>query len=324
MEYGNVPGIDKPISRIVQGMMQVKSSDEAAGFALLDGVHAQGCTAFDTARVYGDKDEFLGKWIAARGVRDKVVVIAKGAHHSGLRKRVTDHDIGADLHDTLAAMNTDYVDLYLLHRDDPEYPVGLIVEALNRYQKEGKIKAFGGSNWSTARIQEANEYARENNLVPFAASSPNYNLAEQKQEPWAGCVSISGSKGAAERKWYADHKTPLFTWSSMAGGFFSERFRPDNLGEFTDYLDKVCADTYGSEPNFQRLERARELANARGVSVPQIALSYILSQSDLNVFALVGSSTPEEFADNAQAVKLKLTAREMAYLDLRADTPATT
>jgi aryl-alcohol dehydrogenase-like predicted oxidoreductase len=194
MEYGNVPGIDKPISRIVQGMMQVKSKEEDAGFALLDGVFAQGCTAFDTARVYGDKDEFLGKWIAARGNRDQVVILAKGAHHSGLRKRVTDHDIGADLHDTLAAMRTDYVDLYLLHRDDPDYPVGPIVEALNRYRKEGKIKAFGGSNWSAARIAEANEYARVHNLVPFAASSPNYSLAEQKQEPWAGCVRISGRR----------------------------------------------------------------------------------------------------------------------------------
>jgi aryl-alcohol dehydrogenase-like predicted oxidoreductase len=111
MQYGNVPGVDKQISRLVQGIIQVNSKDEAEGFALLDAVWEQNINAFDTARVYGDKDAFLGKWLNARGLRDEAVVIAKGAHHSGLRKRVTPYDIGSDLHDTLAAMQTSYVDV---------------------------------------------------------------------------------------------------------------------------------------------------------------------------------------------------------------------
>jgi aryl-alcohol dehydrogenase-like predicted oxidoreductase len=322
MEYGNVPGLDKPVSRIVQGMMQVDSKDEAKGFALLDAVWKQGCRAFDTARVYGDKDSFLGKWINARGIRDQAVVLAKGAHHNNLRRRVTPFDIAADLHDTLAAMQFDYVDLYVLHRDDPDYPVGPIVETLNQYVREGKIRAFGGSNWSVERLAEANEYARANGLIPFACSSPNYSLAEQQKEPWSGCVSISGPQGENARRWYAEQKMPLFTWSSMAGGFWSERFTRDNLGEFTSGLDKVCAETYGFEPNFQRLERVRELARAKNVTVPQIALSYVVNDPDLNVFALVGAAKPEEFADNLHALGLKLSDRERAYIDLRADTPA--
>ena len=238
MEYGNVPGVDKPISRIVQGTIQVNMKDEAEGFALLDAVWEQGCTAFDTAHIYGGgaNDRFLGKWIRERGIRDKVVVLAKGAHQNGDRKRVTPYDIGSDLHDTLARMKTDYVDLYVLHRDDPDVPVGPIVETLNQYVREGKIKAFGGSNWTYERLAEANEYARANNLIPFACSSPNYSLAEQKQEPWAGCITISGPQNEAARAWYAEQKMPLFTWSSMAGGFWSDRFHRDNLDQFTEGL----------------------------------------------------------------------------------------
>ena len=320
MQYGNVPGVDKQISRLVQGIIQVNSKDEAEGFALLDAVWEQNINAFDTARVYGDKDAFLGKWLNARGLRDEAVVIAKGAHHSGLRKRVTPYDIGSDLHDTLAAMQTSYVDVFMLHRDDPEYPVEPIVDALNHFHKEGKIKAFGGSNWTTERIQAANDYAQKNGLIGFACSSPNFSLAEQLKEPWGGCVTISGVKGEAERRWYRERNFPLFTWSSMAGGFLSGRYRRDNLDTFAEGLDKLAVDCYASEENFQRLDRLQELGAAKGLTVPQMAVAYILSYP-LNIFALVGAAAPDEAKANVQAMETKLTEAEMAYLDLRADAP---
>ncbi len=318
MKYGNVPGVDKPISRLVQGIIQVDSSDESKGFGLLDAAYEAGITAVDTAHVYGPKDAFLGKWLAARNLRDKVVVLAKGAHHNDLRQRVTPYDIGSDLHDTLARMKTDYVDLYVLHRDNPDYPVEPIVDALNQYVKEGKIKAFGGSNWTTARLQAANEYAAKSGQIPFAVSSPNFSLAEQVKEPWANCVSISGPKQDAEREWYKAHKTPLFTWSSMAGGFMSGRYTRDNLDEFKDGLGKLAITSYASPENFDRLDRANELAQAKGVTLPQIALAYV-THYPLDIYALVGSATPEEIAANIEALNLPLTEQEMAYLDLRAD-----
>src|SRR5690348_8362589 len=120
MTYGEVPGVGKPISRLVQGLIQVNVNDEAKGFALLDAAYEAGITGMDTAHIYGNSDRFLGKWMASRGIREKVVVIAKGAHHNADRKRVTPYDIGSDLHDTLARMKTDYIDLYVLHRDDPD------------------------------------------------------------------------------------------------------------------------------------------------------------------------------------------------------------
>jgi aryl-alcohol dehydrogenase-like predicted oxidoreductase len=242
-------------------------------------------------------------------------VIGKGAHHSPERHRVTPEDITADLENSLREFEFDAIDLYLLHRDDPAVPVGPIVEALDRHRRAGKIGAYGGSNWTHERIAEANAYAAANGHAPFAASSPNFSLASWVEPPWDECVSISGPEGKAARAWYASEQMPVIPWSSLAGGFFSGRFRRDNLNTFTNYYDVTCIKAYAQEANFERLDRAEALAKQYGRSIAQIALAYALS-SPMNVFPLVGCRTPQEFAENAAAVSTRLTPDEVAWLDL--------
>ncbi len=316
MIYATIPGITKPVARVVQGTVMLSTAEQERSFALLDAVLAQGGTTFDTAHGYGrgDVEIALGRWIRGRGVRDQVVIIDKGAHPYDGRVRVTPEDITSDLHESLQRLQTDVIDLYLLHRDDPGVPVGPIVEVLNEHQRAGKILAFGGSNWSTQRLQEANEYAAAHGLTPFAASSPNISLAVQQRAPWEGCISISGDQGAEERAWYARTGMPLFTWSSLAGGFFSGRFRRDNLDSFTAYLDKNCIDTYANEANFARLDRAQQLGAERGLTAAQVALAYVLSQP-LHIHALVGCNTGAEFAENVAASEVRLTPAELAWLE---------
>jgi len=318
MEYGKVKGLEKKVSRIAQGTIMLSANKAEEGFALLDGVYALGCNTFDAAHVYGGGacERVLGQWIEKRGLREQVVILSKGAHHNGDRKRVTPFDIAADLHDSLARLRTDHIDLYVLHRDDPAVPVGPIVEALNEHHAAGRIRAFGGSNWQPERIQEANEYAAAHQLVPFALSSPNFSLAEQVNEPWAGCLSLSGPQNAAARTWYAANRLPLFTWSSLARGFFSGRLTRQNFEELKPNLDSSCVHAYCYEQNFQRLDRAGELAREKGKSVPQIALAYVLQQP-LEIYALVGCETPEEFRVNTEALEIRLTQEEMDWLDLR-------
>jgi aryl-alcohol dehydrogenase-like predicted oxidoreductase len=320
MRYGSVPGIDKPISRLVQGSLTMTTKDYERGAALFDEVLALGCTCFDTAHVYGngDVERAFGRWVRERGIREKVVILGKGAHHSQDRKRVTPYDISADLHDTLARMQVEYVDLYVLHRDDPDVPVGPIVEALNEHKEAGRIRAFGGSNWSHTRIEAANNYAAAHNLTPFAVSSPNFSLADQVNPPWEGCISISGPGRKEARDFYEANQMPLFTWSSLAGGFFSGRLRRDNLDTFETYLDKLAVSSYASEDNFKRLDRTQQLGEAKGLSIPQVATAYVMSQP-LNIFALVGCQTAEEFRANAAAADVRLTPEESAWLDLRSD-----
>jgi aryl-alcohol dehydrogenase-like predicted oxidoreductase len=320
MKYSHLPGLDKPISRLVQGTVMVNSNELERGFQLLDDIFELGCTTFDTAHHYGDGDNerTVGRWIHERGLRDQVVIIGKGAHLNEDRQRVTPFDITADLHDSLARFKLDTIDLYLLHRDDPAVPVGPIVEVLNEHLQAGKIRAFGGSNWSHERVQAANAYAEANGLVPFIASSPNFSLAEQSTPPWPGCISISGPRGEAARDWYMSTQMALFTWSSLAGGFFSGRFTRHNLDSFESYLDKLCVTSYCIDDNFKRLDRAKLLAEEKDLNLPQIALAYVLSQP-LNIFALVGCQNGAEFKANLAAIELELSPEEIAWLELRSD-----
>jgi aryl-alcohol dehydrogenase-like predicted oxidoreductase len=320
MQYGTIPGVDKPVSRLVQGTVMISSEHIERSYRLLDEVFELGCRTFDTAHGYGlgDSERTLGGWMAERGVRDQIVIIGKGAHHNEDRQRVTPFDVTADLHDSLARLKTERIELYLLHRDDRTVPVGPIVNVLNEHLQAGKIGAFGGSNWSVERIQEANSYAAVNGLVPFVASSPNFSLAEQIRPPWPNCVSISGENGRADRDWYASQGMPLITWSSLAGGFFSGRFQRNELDQFEDGLDRLCVETYCSEENFRRLDRARELAKMKGLTIPQIATAYVMSQP-LNIFAIVGCRTGAEFAANLEAIAIALSPDEVAWLELSHD-----
>ncbi len=318
MDYGTIPGINKPVSRLVQGTTLLTPKKRKAGFALLDAVFEQGGNTFDTAHIYGggDCERVLGEWINKRSLRDRVVILDKGAHHSSKRRRVTPADIASDINDSLERLQTDSIDLYLLHRDDPSVEVGPIVEALNEHLRAGRISAFGGSNWTHQRIEQANDYAREHELVPFVASSPNFSLAVMVQEPWEGCIGISGSDNQAAQAWYTDTQLAVMPWSSLAGGFLSGRFSPEEI--LAQSEDQLHVKSFRSEDNLHRLERAMMLARRKGLTVPQVATAYVLSRP-MNIFPLVGCQSGEEFAQNAQACEIKLTQEEITFLELQSD-----
>jgi aryl-alcohol dehydrogenase-like predicted oxidoreductase len=323
MPTGAVPGLDKPVPRLVLGTMIVNMELLDESFALLDDAFALGWTALDTAHVYagGNSERAIGEWMKARNNRNRVVVISKGCHHNADRRRVTPFDLAADLHDSLARLQTDYIDLYLLHRDDPDVPVGTIVDALNEHLKAGRIRAYGMSNWGHERIAEATAYADRKGLVPAAASSPNYSLAEQVENPWGpGCVSISGPAAAEAREWYARTNTPIFAYSSLARGLFSGRVTRASIPrlEEDEIVDQACRTAYCHEVNFRRLDRAYELAAEKGLTVAQIALAYVLNQP-LNCFPLIGAASRVELTACLAACDVRLTADELAWLDLRED-----
>ena len=315
MNYETIPGVKKRLSRICLGTMIVTTDRLEESFALLDAALARGVNTLDTAYVYGGgKTEVaVGKWFAARGNRDDVVLIGKGAHPDTSGSKVNPKGITSDLTESLSRFGIEHIDVYMLHRDDPSSPVGPIVETLNEHRAAGRIGAFGGSNWRHERVREANEYAYAHGLVGFDVSSPNFGLAEQVDNPWGpGCVSLSGPKEAAARAWYAETKTAIFAYSSIGRGFFSGRITREN---YEDVADGACRKAYCHEVNFRRLDRARELAARKNLSVAQIALAYVLNQP-LNVFALVGAANADEIAANDAASEVKLTAEELAWLNL--------
>ncbi len=322
MDYGKVAGLDKPVSRIVFGTDRLRGralpglpnrSLEQSAFSLLDGSFELGCNTFDTARIYGDSERPLGAWIRERRNRDEVVVISKGCHPHLLSKRprLSASDVTRDLHASLKALGTDFIDLYLVHYDHPKARVEPIVERLNRHMDEGKIRARGASNWSHERIASANMFAAGQGLNPFSASSVQFSLAEWTRSPWPGAVTLGGDGQRGAREWYSVHGLPVFAWSSLARGFFSDHYDPKNPRG--NRMSRWCATYFGSEENSERLERARAFAREHHVTVAQVALAYVVCHP-LHVFAVVGCMTPEKFAENVAALSLKLDEATLHWL----------
>lgn len=321
MKYNRIEGIEKPVARMLQGTVMLTESTRDANRKLLDCLFESGFTAFDTAHGYGGGacERELGAWIKARGIRDEVVILTKGCHpQAGEPQRVRAEFLRRDLEESLERLQTDYVELYLLHRDDPDYPVGELVDVLDEYRQQGRIGIYGGSNWSVERVKAANEYAAANGKAPFVISSPQLSVAEMTKPPWPGCISAGGQQGAADRAWYEQNQISLFTWSSLAGGFMTGKFTRDNLDTFTDYWDTNPIGAYAYESNFQRLDRVLELAADKGASAAQISVAYVLDSSP-RYHPIVANWKIEEIADNAKALDIGLSAAEIAWLEMKTE-----
>ena len=300
MTYGTVPGVDKQVSRLVMGVDNQQTLPHAA--VIFDDFVERGGTTFDTAYIYGGGrgEKLLGQWMTSRGNRDDVVVIGKGAH----TPYCDPESITRQLHESLERLQTDHVDLYFMHRDNEDIGVSEFVDVLDEHFKAGRIKAFGGSNWSTERFDEANAYAEANGKQPFTLLSNHLSLARAYDVPWAGCRHVSDD---ASQKWLRERQVALFPWSSQARGFFTGRAKPE------DTSDAELVRCFYSDENFRRLDRARELAAAKGVEPTAIALAWLLHQP-YPVFPLIGPRHVSETRTSTPGLLVTLTEDEVAYL----------
>lgn len=317
MEYRTIPGVKKSVSRLILGTASPAFTGGGDNGALLDCAMAAGINLIDTARNYGMAERSVGRWLRERGCRDRVMILSKCGHPNILgRKRITETDIRKDFAKSAALLGTDYIDIYLLHRDDPDVDVSVPVDVLNAMHKEGKIGVFGVSNWSHERIQVANEYAGSNGLIPFAVSSPHFSLARQQADPWGGgCVSITGSGNLDARKWYEENQMPVIAYSSLGRGLLSGKLNSRQTDDASFVLDAVAMKGYGCPDNFTRLARCEELAEQKGCTVAQIAMAWLYSQR-LNTFAVVTMSSPKRIEENIGALSVELTRDECRYLNL--------
>ncbi|MCM8758898.1 MAG: aldo/keto reductase [Candidatus Omnitrophica bacterium] len=302
MKYGEIKGLDKKVSRIFMGVDNQQTFPHAA--VMFDDFVERGGNAFDTAFIYGGglHEKLLGEWIKSRNIRKDVIILDKGAHTPNCNPE----DLTKQLFISLERLQTDYVDIYLLHRDNPEIPVGEFVDVLNEHKKAGRIKVFGGSNWTLERIQAANEYARKKGLEGFSVVSNNFSLARMLQPIWPGVVSSSDIES---RKWFEKNQIPLISWSSQARGFFTGRYTPE------DKSDPQMVRCWYSQDNFKRLERVTQLAKKLNVPTTAIALAYVLCQK-FPVFAIIGPRTLSETRSSLIAVDIELTEQQLRWLNL--------
>lgn len=303
-----VPPLGRELPVLALGTVGLGTRGWEACCELLDAWVEAGGGVIDCAREYdeGRCEEFLGRWLDERRATDAVTILTKGGHPDAHGGRMTPEAIAFDLATSLEALRTDTIDLYLLHRDDRRLPVGPIVEALEEHRAAGRICAYGASNWTTERLDEAAMYAESRGLQGFSLSSPNLSLARQNESPWAGCVSASDP---VSRAWYGRTQLPLFAWSSQAGGFFTGQFGPDRRD------DERMVRVYYRDDNWERLRRAEEVARARNCTANEIALAWVLHQS-FPTCAIIGCHTPDELRSSVSALSVELTESEVRWLDL--------
>ena len=298
----SIPGLAKPASVVATGFEDFRTFSSAA--ILLDAFFEAGGNLYDTGFVYGagKTESLFGEWHANRGVREDVVVIGKGAHSPLCYPDV----IGKQLTVSLDRLKTDYVDVYFMHRDNLDVPVGEFVDAMDAEVKAGRIRGpFGGSNWTRERMDEAIAYAKRTGKTAPGALSNNFALAEMIHPIWAGCIAASD---APYKAWLTQHQIPNFSWSSQARGFFTDRAGRDKR----DNAELV--NTWYSDQNFARRDRAIELAKKLGASPIHIALAYVLAQPFPSI-PLIGPRTLQELDDSIKALSLKLTAADLSWLE---------
>ncbi len=306
MPSGKIAGVDKPVSRLILGTMRHVVGDLPKTFAMLDRYVECGGNALDLAWAYGTEVQ-VGEWLKQRGIRESMVLIGKAAAPA----QCTPAMASEQLLQSLERLQTPYLDLFLLHRDNPSIPVGEFVDCLNEHVSVGRIRAFGGSNWSWQRLEEANAYARRAGKIGFAASSPNFSLAVWNEPMWSDCLQ---AVDRASREWYSKTQMPLLAWSSQANGFFSGRFKPEDRDE--PALQNIVRVWYNDD-NFRRLARAQELAARLKATPLQIALAYVLCQP-LDIYAMIGPQTMAEMSESLGALRLRLSAADLAWLNLEA------
>ena len=304
MTYGSIPGVDKRVSRLVMGCDNQMNLAHAS--AMFDAFYEIGGTTFDTAYIYGGGyiEKLFGQWVRNRGVREDITVITKGAH----TPHCDPESITRQLEESLERQGTDYADLYMMHRDNPEIPVGEFVDVMDEHLRAGRIRAYGGSNWTPQRVDEANAYAQANGRTGFTILSNHFGLAEALDVPWAGCVHATDPYSKA---WLEERGIALLPWSSQARGFFTGRAHPQ------DRSDAELVRCYYSDDNFERLARAEELGRERGVPATAIALAFVLHQK-FPTFPLFGPRSIAEMRSSTLGLGVELSPEEMDWLDLRA------
>jgi aryl-alcohol dehydrogenase-like predicted oxidoreductase len=308
-----IADIGKPVSQLALGtaFYDVKSCEKC--FDIIDEYIRLGGTIIDSARGYGTSEDVLGLWLDNRSTREQIVIITKcGLTNDGILPSDDYPElVHRELMTSLQTLRTDYIDIYMLHRDNKQMTVAEILEPLNNEIANGRIKVLGASNWEYPRITEANDYANKHGMKGFAVVSNNISLAVQSAPFYPGLISTD----KAGERWHEETGIPLIPWSSQARGFFTGKYAPNMRVESTDGFTKRMIEVYCTDENFGRLARANELGKKKGYTAVEVALSWLLHKS-FSIVPIVGPQTKEELASCVNAISLTLTEDEVKWLNL--------
>jgi len=321
MKYVTLKGTDLVVSQIALGTgTYAYEVPEDYSMEMLTSYYDIGGTFFDTAHIYGTyapggrclAELCLGKWLKENNIpRDKIVLSSKGCSNvTGIRqyKRLKPEYLKEDFEQSLEHLHTDYLDFYYLHQDDVTQPVEPMIDALNKLVKDGKLRYFGCSNWSIARIREAQAYAKATGQMGFSATQLMYCLAEPNLSAVDGAYQLSVTPRM--HAYLKSIDMPIFAYSAQARGYFYSCF----LKEFP--IAKKYERTrafYENHENRIRAQRVYQICEETGMTVSDVILGYLMSL-DNQVIPVVQPNTTSQFASTFHAIDAKLTPEQIRFI----------
>jgi aryl-alcohol dehydrogenase-like predicted oxidoreductase len=286
------------------------TADEQTSFTLLDAWVDAGFNFLDTADVYsrwhpgnagGDSELIIGKWLKARGNRDKVILATKlGIEMAPGKKGLSRAYMQTAVEDSLRRLQTDYIDLYQSHRDDPDTPIEETLSAYADLIKAGKVREIGASNFSAARLADSLKISTEKSLPRYQSLQPHYSLVERTE-----------FEGPLEDLCLAE-KIGVIGYYSLASGFLTGKYksRADMEGRTRGPRVEKYLNDYG----FGVVKALEEVAMRYQAKPGQIALAWLIARP--SVTAPIASATNlEQLAELVEAAEIELDAESIQKID---------
>lgn len=287
------------------------TADEPTSFRLLDALFDAGLCFIDTADVYsrwaeghqgGESETIIGKWMKARGNRDRLIIATKVGSDMGRGKVCLQADyIRSAVDASLARLQTDYIDLYQSHWDDPDTPFEEVLGAYDELVRAGKVRIIGASNLTAPRLFEALAVSTREKLPRYETLQPEYNLCERAGYE-ADLEAVCAANGLG-----------VIPYFSLAAGFLTGKYRSAADADKSVRGGELVA-KYLNPRGERILAALDEVAAAHGATPTQVALAWVMARPSITA-PIASASRVEQLADLIASVDLALTGADMARLD---------
>jgi aryl-alcohol dehydrogenase (NADP+) len=265
-----------------------------------------GINFFDTADVYsaGLSEEITGKYLREMANRDEIVLATKVCGqmgHSPNKRGLSRKHILEGCDNSLRRLGMDFIDLYQIHRWDPNTPIEETLEALDSLVHAGKVRYLGASSMAAWQFSKALYLAKENGWHRFIAMQNHYNLVyrEEEREMIPLCI---------------DQGVGVIPWSPLARGFLTGTRKRDAGLTTRSQVDTMAKDMYYSEDDFAVADAVVNVAQQRGVSPAQVACAWVLQAPGVTA-PIIGATKPQHLKELIASVDLKLSAEEVSALE---------
>lgn len=286
------------------------TADEAMSFKLLDAWLDAGFNFLDTADVYsrwhpgnggGESETIIGKWMKARGNRGKIILATKlGIEMAPGKKGLSAAYMKTAVEDSLRRLQTDYIDLYQSHRDDPDTSVEETMSSYAELKKQGKIREIGASNFSAARLAESLKVSTEKNLPRYQSLQPQYSLVERTE-----------FEGPLEELCLKE-KVGVIGYYSLASGFLTGKYR--SKADMEGRIRGARVEKYINDHGFGIIKALDEVAQRYDAKIGQIAVAWLIARPSVTA-PIVSATNLEQLAELAEAAEIELDPESIAKID---------